>query len=618
MFVPMHPDLEKLLGRGKIEQATAEQLEELTPGTFCQHKSWGVGKVADWDRLNVKVIVDFEEKPGHELGMKFAGISLTPIAENSFLAKRLTSLEELQDMAKADPIALVGLALSSHNDRLYLDALEAMIKGTVIPEGKYKSWWESTKKKLREDNQFIVPAKRTEPLEMRGKDFDPSEGLIDDFREARDLKAKVKAVEAIIKDIAAFKDHQEKLVDLADEITDIAKKGVKLQYAPAVELILIREELQSKLKDYTAPETQITVAEILAADESAIPGLFEDLSLTRLRQVLKSFASAFGDEWVDKLLGLVPECNLRSISEIANYLDSVGEKDAFVGYIKEGLQQRTLASDALAWICRERKGLAESVFTPTLSLNVMSSLESDQLNDEGAVRSANRLRDLVADDRNLIPDLIEGANINTIRNFTGRLINSASFDELTRKSLVARVIKLHPNVQDLLNKREQKEDEALIVSEESLVERKAAYDKLIKEEIPQNREDIKIARSYGDLRENFEYKSAKDYQRILMKRQGDWERDLKNAQPTDFSDPDTSLVSIGTVVTLDPADGVGEKLAYTVLGAWDSDPDKGIIAYLSERGNEILGKATGDEVEFPLGDGETKRYKITSISAYKS
>src|SRR6056297_3465863 len=138
----MHPDLEKLVSRGKIEPDTAEQLEALPPGTYCQHKSWGAGQIADWDRLNLKVVVDFEDKPGHELGMKFAGISLTPIPEDSFLALRHSSLEDLQAMAQADPIALVKLALGSHDDRLFLDKLEELIKGRVVPEGKYKSWWE--------------------------------------------------------------------------------------------------------------------------------------------------------------------------------------------------------------------------------------------------------------------------------------------------------------------------------------------------------------------------------------------------------------------------------------------------------------------------------------------
>lgn len=618
MLGTMHPDLEKLVSRGKIESETAESLDLLPPGTFCLHKSWGPGKVVEWDRLNLKVIIDFEDKPAHALGMKFAGMSLKPMTDDSFLAKRLSSLEELQDLAKADPIGLVKLALNSHGSKLYLDQLEDLVKGSVIATGKYKSWWESTKKKLREDMQFIVPAKRTEPLELREENFDPSEGLIEDFREARDLKAKVKAVEVIIKDISAFKDNQQKLEDLVDEISDIAKKGVKIQYVPAVELILIREELQSKLKDYTPKDEQITTAEILATNEEAIPGLFEELSLTRLRQVLKSFPDAFGeDEYVDKMLGLIPQCNLRSIAEIANYLSNAEKKDALLAYMEDGLQQRSLSSDALAWICRERKGLAESIFNPVLSLSVMSSLESDQLNDEGAVRSANRLRDLVADDSGLIPDLIEGANINTIRNFASRLVTSASFDELTRKSLMARVIKLHPEIQDLLSGREEAQEEMLIVSEESYTERKAAFDKLVKEEIPQNREDIKVARSYGDLRENFEYKSAKEYQRVLMKRQDDWERDLKLAQPTDFSSADTKAVSIGTIVELAAVDG-SEKLTYTILGAWDSDPDKGVLAYLSERASQILGKSVGEEVAFHSAEGAEKSYSITSISAYKS
>lgn len=613
----MHPDLEKLVQRDKIDLATAQQLENLSPGTLCHHKSWGVGKIVDWDRLGLKVVVDFESKQGHELGMKFAATSLTPIEADSFLAKRFIAADELKALASEDPVALVKLVIIGADGRLSIDQLESHLKGYVIPEGKYKSWWEATKKKLRENMQFIVPAKRTEPLELREENFDPSEGLIEQFRIARDLRAKIKAIEVIIKEINVFKDHRDNLIELVSEISEVARKGVKLHYAPAVELILVREELQGKIKDFQPEAGQITTAEILAADESAIPGLLDQLSLTRLRQVLKSFPDAFGEDWVQKMLDLIPSCNLRSIGEIAICLDTAGQKDALIAYMENGLQQRALTTNALAWICRERKGLSAPVFTPTLCLSVMSSLEASQLNEEGGVRSANRLRDLVADDPGLIPDLIADANENTIRNFASRLVGSASFDDLTRKSLMARVIKLHPETQSLLDGPKKEEEETLIVSEESLAEKKAAYDRLVKEEIPQNREDIKIARSYGDLRENFEYKSAKEYQRVLMKRQSDWERDLKLAQPTDFSNPDTSKVSIGTVVELEPVNAGGEKLVYTVLGAWDSDPDKGILAYLSERGKAILDKKIGDEVEFPVGNGQMEHYRITGIRAWK-
>ncbi len=420
----------------------------------------------------------------------------------------------------------------------------------------------------------------------------------------------------MIKDLNVFDNPLESLAPVVSEISDAAKKGVKLQFAPAVELILSREDLASKIKDFETPEEEISVADILASDKTKIPELFESLSLTRLRQILREFKEAFDEEWLNEMLNLMPNCNLRSIGEIANHIVGAERLDDLLDYLRNGIQQRSLTSDALAWICRERKGNAEEIFNTTLSLSVMSTLESDQLNEEGSVRSANRLRDLVATDDGLIPDLIDGANINTIRNFASRLVTSASFDELTRKSLMARVIKLHPEVLDLVSGKGQVKEEALIVSRDSLKKRKAAYDKLVKEEIPQNREDIKIARAYGDLRENFEYKSAKEYQRILMKRQNDWQHDLKIASPTDFSNSDTKAAAIGTIVELKPV-GKGESLTYTILGAWDSDPDKGIIAYLSDRGAEILDKKVGDKVAFPKekGKGEDE-YTISSIEAF--
>ena len=617
MLGEMHSDLEKLVARGKIEEITGQQLDLLPKGTYCVHKSWGAGKVVKWDRLNLKVVVDFEDKPGHELGMKFAGLSLTPIEKGTFFAERHSNLETLQDLAKSDSPEVVKLALQTSKGKLFLDQLETMIKGRVIPEGKYKSWWESTKKRLRQDRQFVVPAKRSDPLQLREEGGEPSEDLINDFREARDLKGKVKAVETIIKDFNVFDSPKEQLAPVISEISDAAKRGVKLQFVPAVELILIREELATKIKDFTTPKDDISIADILASDKTKIPELLEKVSLTRMRQILKTFPDAFGeDEWVDEMLSLLPECNLRSITEVANHIKNAEQPEKFVEYIRNGLQQRALSSDALAWLCRERKGMAEDVFDNSLSLTVMSSLESDQLNEDGAVRIANKLRDLISDDQELIPDLIKGANINMIRNFAARLVTCAAFDDLSRKSLMARVIKMHPEVQDLVGHREKTQEDALIVSEESLAERKAAFDKLVKEEIPQNREDIKVARSYGDLRENFEYKSAKEYQRVLMKRQDDWERDLKLASPTDFSNPDTKAVSIGTVVELEPTDG-GDSLTYTILGAWDGDPDKGIIAYLSERGRLLLEKKVGDKVSFPKDGGE-REFKIASIKAWKS
>lgn len=612
----MHPDLEKLVARAKIDPQTADRLDLLQPGTFCYHKSWKAGRIVSWDRLSLKVVIDFEGKPGHEMGMKFVANSCEPVADDHFYARRFAALEEMQTMAKDDPVALVKLALEGSGDSLSLDNLEDMIKGTIVADGKYKSWWESTKKKLRSEQRFVVPAKRNEPLELRAADLSPSDALVQDYEAARDLKGKTKAAEAILREIQVFDDPAAQLLGVVEDLTESARKAQKLYLDSSIEMVLERDEIQKKVPELKLEDNQLTIAQLIRDNEDLLPELLQTLAISRVRLVIQALPEAFGEDvWVQKSLDLIPVCNLRAISEIAKFLADQGHSDAVLEFFESRLSQRTLSSDALAWVCKERKGMAEVIFDPSISLAVMSSLEVDSLNEEGGVRAANRLRDLLNDDKNLIHDLIAEADINTVRNFAGRLMGTAVFDDLTRNSLMARIIKMYPDLLDLVGGQESDQEDPLFVSEESLVKRKGAYDKLVKEEIPQNREDIKIARSYGDLRENFEYKSAKEYQRVLMKRKADWERDLKLAQPIDFSKADTSKVSIGTVVGLENLAN-GETKTFTVLGAWDSDPDKGILAYLSDVGQELLDKKTGDEVSLPTAEGNRESFKITSVTLW--
>ena len=72
----------------------------------------------------------------------------------------------------------------------------------------------------------------------------------------------------------------------------------------------------------------------------------------------------------------------------------------------------------------------------------------------------------------------------------------------------------------------------------------------MKVKIPENTKEIAIARSYGDLSENFEFKAAKQMQSVLMRRKAELEVMLHDARGTSFENPDISRVSIGTVVRL--------------------------------------------------------------------
>src|SRR5205807_8857866 len=148
------------------------------------------------------------------------------------------------------------------------------------------------------------------------------------------------------------------------------------------------------------------------------------------------------------------------------------------------------------------------------------------------------------------------------------------------RSLLARIVKSYPAVQSLISGEQSRHDAALLVSWESLERRKNAYTELVQKKIPANSKEIAIARSYGDLRENHEYKAAKEMQKLLMRRKGELENQLVRARGTDFSNVRIDVAGIGSVVRAMDLEA-NQPEQFTILGAWDSDPEKGIVSYMS-------------------------------------
>jgi transcription elongation GreA/GreB family factor len=206
--------------------------------------------------------------------------------------------------------------------------------------------------------------------------------------------------------------------------------------------------------------------------------------------------------------------------------------------------------------------------------------------------------------------------LDVIKDLTRALQLSPVFDDMDKRSLLARIVKSHPAVQSLISGGETKQDTTLVVSWESLERRRQDYDELVHKKMPANREEIAIARSYGDLRENHEYKAAKEMQKQLLKQKDMMESDLVRSRGTDFSNARTDIVSIGTIVRTTDT-GSGQKETFTILGAWDSDPDKGIVSYLTPIAQGLLNRKVGDEVEFEI-HGAKHHHRIESVEAYKT
>jgi len=615
----MNPELEKLITSGRLVADAAQKLSELEVGAHCLHRSWGVGKVAGWDLLGDRLTIDFEDKKGHEMKLEFAAKSLDPLDATHVLSRRLDDPEGLAAAATESPEEFVRDILVSYGGTLSLDRFEDIVKGKVIPEGKFKGWWDAAKRKLRADRRFVVPPKRTEPLELRDEDISPSKAMVNDFLAARDLKAKAKAAGMILKDISAFENPEAELEPVAKEMQDTISKALKINPSQVVELILARQALFEEceaLKSASVAEGEdVGLVEILRQERPRLRELLTSMAVAPQRKLYAAFPEAYGDEWVSIALEQMNRSGSRGVVEITRFLISSGGQSELETFLKTGIKHRSLGADVVVWLCKERKGAAVAHFDPELASCLLQVMERDYYDEEASRNS--RLHDTVLNDAALVPELMEICDIHQARNFARRVLASPVFEELNRRSLLARIIKIHPEVGDLVSGDGDDDEAKLIVSWDSLEERKKAYDKLVQVDVPENIREIQIAREHGDLRENAEYKAAKEMQAVLMRLQTEMEKELANARGMDFNDVENvSVVSIGTSVEIeDLADGSRQN--YSILGAWDTDLNKNIISYLSGTGDALLGKAEGEEVSLPTEENDvTRTVKVVSIKRY--
>ncbi|GAS84236.1 MAG: transcription elongation factor GreA [Paenibacillus sp.] len=115
-------------------------------------------------------------------------------------------------------------------------------------------------------------------------------------------------------------------------------------------------------------------------------------------------------------------------------------------------------------------------------------------------------------------------------------------------------------------------------------------------------ERLKLAISYGDLKENSEYHSAKDDQAFMETRILILEKMLTKARVISSDNIDSNKVSIGSTVLLNDIE-FAEKIEYKVVGPAEADVADNKISYESPLGKELMGKEVGSviHVNAPMG-----------------
>jgi transcription elongation factor GreA len=123
--------------------------------------------------------------------------------------------------------------------------------------------------------------------------------------------------------------------------------------------------------------------------------------------------------------------------------------------------------------------------------------------------------------------------------------------------------------------------------------------------------EILKAREHGDLRENAEYKSAKERQSFLQARVAQLHRRLAALNMVNLDRIPRDKVGLGSTVTVKQED-TGEEIIWEIVVPEDADPTIGRISPSSPIGKCLLGHEEGDSVEVRVPSG-TKTYEITKL-----
>jgi transcription elongation GreA/GreB family factor len=585
-----------------------EALVALTQSGYCMHRSWGFGRIRTMDTVFARFTIDFANKPGHTMDLAFAATSLKPIPKEHILARKAHDLEELRQLAAANHLELIKIVLNSFGGRATADQIQQVLVPDVITED-WRKWWEAAKRELKKDGHFQVPAKKNDPIVYEVKEVSLQDRLLGSFRAAKGLKARVAVAGELLRNLQDLDDREAAAREVIAALNAEIPSYQRTQPAIALEAIFVRDDLRQAV-GFAPEEGELTPA-VIWLQEVKLGPLLEGLPAAKHRRALESFKAANPEHWQEVLLQSLNSISAKLCRECTSLLIHEGKLEALKEILARLISQHTASAELLLWLAKERNDSFADILGPEVFRAMLTAMERDQFNE----KRSNRLRDFILDDQDLLVELIGSADLEVIKDLTRALQYSPCFDDMDKRSLLARIVKSYPAIQSLISGEQSRHETHFIVSWESLERRKEEYRELVEKKIPANSKEIALARSYGDLRENHEYKAAKEMQKLLMRRKAELENQLVRARGTDFTGTRTDVVTIGSRVKATDLEA-NQPEQFIILGAWDSDPDRGIVSYLSPVAQALLNRAVGDQVEFEV-HGVRHHHRIEAIEPYQ-
>jgi transcription elongation factor GreA len=584
----------------------------MKPGAYVVHRSWGFGQIKSFDDTTLRLVIDFKGKKSHAMDPAFCVGTMEVLPANHLLVRKETEPKKILELIADNPAQLIVEALESYPNKATTAIDLEITLSQVVGEEKFKKWWGDARKAVSKDPRVAVPEKKTECYVLRETPVSAEDEIFDQFNGTRSARRKISLAE----DYASASSHKEanaNLSEILQGVADAVKDSNQIDSAERLYGAAVRDRIAKMAGVQTAYEPSQAS---LVANLRDLPAIAEKIPVQFQGHFLELIKETHPIECRDIVFNLLKVSQGKFTTECINFLVENGHSEDLASTLKRWQTEQNLRAPVLLWIVKNRHSkkfakLLNDLISPRLLSAIFFAIDYEALQAASARRIP--LGDILSDDTELIADLLSTADPETARDLANTLLLNQGFEELTKKSLLARFIKIFPNIQSLVAADAEGKEEQLLVSRKSFERRREEYEAIVSKKIPENSKAIAAAREHGDLRENSEYKMAKQDQLVLMAQKSQLERELARARVTDFKDATVDQVGVGSVVEVKIP--TGEATKYTILGAWDGDPEKQVISYKTPLGSALLGKRAGDTVKVKTGTQEDS-YSIVSIARY--
>jgi transcription elongation factor GreA len=579
--------------------------------SFVFHRAWGVGIIRSEE--NDTLTINFGKKKGiHKMSLKMAVSALTPLAKDHIWVLKATKRkDELAKLIKSDKEWALKTIIRSFNNSCDFKRIKAELVPAILTPGEWTSWNSAAKKILASNTVFGVNPNNINEYIVRDHEISQEEKLANEFKAQKQFFARIDILMKFLNDDETD-NNSELFADMFSYFTGYLKAISKVNEQILASYLVVQKV--NALVPTLAYQFKYTFAEIYNEidDPREMYLLLKDTKNTSLHRDFLTDIKMLPD-WSDQYIRLFPTVLdgdmlttlinkgfTEKVQKLAadSFENPMDYRDAVIYFFRECQDEDWFRESGVPY----EKQLIALINVIAITFreinNHVNTTENKKIN-----RNATQL--LFKDDT-LLKYMLDNDAETVKRLYT--LVNDVEDLEPTLKATMRnRIVEKFPDFKFHVSEEKSSTPRGMIVTAKKLEEKKAQEEKLQKVDIPANAKEIGEARAQGDLKENAEYKAAKEYQHYLSVTLTKLQEELNRAVVFDPTTATTAMISFGTKVTLSDKNTGAEEI-FTILGPWESDPDNGVISYMSPFGNAIMDKKVGDDAEFSINE---HRYSYT-------